>query len=56
MKVEHGVLQGSVLGPLLFSLYMYELTENVQGVRLVLFADVTNLLITRKDKFGLNIK
>jgi hypothetical protein len=36
-------------GPLLFLLYAKDLIENVQGTKLVLFADETNLLITRKD-------
>jgi hypothetical protein len=56
MKMEHGVPQGSVLGPLLFLLYIIDLTENVQGAKLVLFADDTSLLITRKDEFDLQHK
>jgi hypothetical protein len=42
MKVDDGVPQGSVLEPLLFLLYVSDLTENVQGEKLVLFADGTN--------------
>jgi hypothetical protein len=53
--VEHGVPQGSVLGPLFF-MYVNDITENVQGAKMILFADDTNLLITGKDAFELNIK
>jgi hypothetical protein len=49
MKVEHSVPKGSVLGP------PYKLSH-VQGVKLVLFADDMNLLITGKDKFVLQHK
>jgi hypothetical protein len=44
------------LGPLLFLLYINDCTENVQGVKLVLFADDTNLLNTGKDEFDLQHK
>jgi hypothetical protein len=56
MKVKHGILQGSVLGPLLFLLYMNGITENVQGAKMVLFADNTNLLITGADEEDLQYK
>jgi hypothetical protein len=37
------------LGPRLFLLFINDLIENVQGAKLVLLADDTNLLLTEKD-------
>jgi hypothetical protein len=43
MEVEHGVLQGSRLWLHLLLLYINDLTENIKGTKLVLFADDINL-------------
>ena len=47
-KIEHGVPQGSVLGPLLFSLYVNDL-PNVSNFETTLFADDTNLHISHNN-------
>ena len=44
-KIEHGVPQNSVLGPLLFSLYVNDL-PNASNLETTLFADDTNLYIS----------
>jgi hypothetical protein len=40
----------------LISLYVNDIIENVQGAKMVLFADDTNLLIIGKDEFDLQRK
>ena len=42
-KVKYGVLQGSLLGPRLYSIQLNDLPDCIEGGELSLFADDTNV-------------
>ena len=56
LTVTCGVPQGSVLGPLLFLLYVNDIANAVPGESVKLFADDTNLFLSCKDVDSLNQK
>ena len=55
-RIEYGVPQGSILGPMLFSLYVNDLPANITGGFISLYADDTAVCVTDSDPDRLNVK
>ena len=49
MRISCGVPQGSILGPLLFIVYINDLVNAVKDCNIIMFADDTNLFFSNKN-------
>jgi len=45
-SLDRVFVQGSILGPELFTLYTHQLSEILQGVEVISYADKTNVLVS----------
>lgn len=45
MNIERGVPQGSVLRPLLFAMYKYDIANSIAAPTICMYADDTSLVV-----------
>jgi hypothetical protein len=55
-EIAHGVPHSSILGPILFLLYINDLPLNIMRSKTVLFADDTNILVSGENLNTLQYK
>ena len=48
-QMNHGVPQGSILGPLLFLLYIYDMANIAPNVKSIVYADDTTIIVTGRS-------
>jgi len=56
LTIRTGVSQGSIPGPLLFILYIYDNVNVGKDAELLVFADDTNLLLYDTDIYQLSVR